>query len=380
VKQLLTTIVLFMLLALMVESMVQAQDGLEVQLEPMLIDVYGYDEHIGDIVRYKEEYSIDYVGNETLDYGATYKPINLNMKNKFTLGGEVAYKKGQWGLGVCFWWFNTDDSVRGTVTTPEEESTVTEDIYYINSVRMWDNTITPVYNELEDSYFSPVDYWAKDGLKIWTIDFFLNRTLVEKKNSFINFSLGAKLASLKTNENMGQKQRAYYDDYDYGYTFDNHITLESTAEADCSFIKGPFLGFRGKANYGNLAIEGFANQSLLFGTVKQTGLWKDIDDMLYTDLNTGETLWHDVYTGELTFSKEEKIALPVTELKLKVAYYIAENISIGGGGFYSIWWNAPVAPKWSIPGDWTWDEGTGWKLPERTLRFGGLMVGAGVRF
>jgi len=376
-KQLSIIIVLFMIFAFMVGNIAQAQDDLELQLEPILMDVYGYDEHVGDIYRYKEEYSIDYAGNETLDYDATYEPINLNMKNKFTLRGQITYKKGQWGLGASGWWFNTDASVSGTVTTPEMEVTATGYTGYINGVRMWDNTIIPVYNELEDSYFSPVDYWAEDKLKVWTMDLFLSRTLAEKENSFANFSLGIKIGSLKTTENIGQKQRAYTVDT---YIFDNHITLESTAEADCGFMVGPVLGFQGKAKRGKFGIEGFINQSVLFGKVKSTGLWKDIDDILWIDPTTGETVWHDVYTGKFSFSKEEKVALPATEFQLKVTYYITDTISICGGAFYSIWWNAPVAPKWSIPGDWTWDEGTGWKLQERTLRFGGLKIGAGFRF
>jgi len=363
-----------------VGNVAQTQDGFEIQLEPMLMDVYGYDGHVGDIARYREEYSEDYAGNITLDYSATYDPINLNMKNKFTLRLEVTRRRGQWGLGASGWWFNTGDSVSGRVASPEMEWTDTGYILYVNSVRMWDHTITPpVDNELEPSYMSPVDYWAEDNLKVWTADLFLSRTLAEKKNSFANFSWGAKLGSLKTKENLGQKQRAFIYDYDYGYDFDNHITLESTAEADCTFMVGPVLGFQGKVKRGKFDIEGFINQSVLFGKVKHTGLWEDIDDILWIDPATGETVWHDVLTGEFSFSKEDGVALPVTELKLKVVYYITENIAIGGGGFYSIWWDAPVAPKWSMPGDWYWAEGSGWRLQERILKFGGFMAALRIR-
>ena len=362
------------------ESIVQAQDGWSVQLEPMWMDVYGYDEHVGDIVKYREEFSVDGAGNITLDYSATYEPINLNMKDKFTLRGEAIYRKNQWGFGLSGWWFGTDDSKSGRVTTPPEETTLTGYIYYQNGVRMWDHTISPLYNELEDSYMSPVDYWAEDKLEVWTGDLFLSRTLAEKKDSFANFSLGAKLGSLKIKENLGQKQRAFIYDYDYGCNFDNHVSLESTSEANYGFMAGPVLGFEGKVKCQKFGIEGFINQSVLFGKVEHTGLWEDIDDILWVDPATGETVFHDVYTGEFSFSKSKRVALPVTELKLKVAYYITENVSISCGGFYSIWWNAPVAPKWSVPGDWVAGEGTGWRLQKRTLKFTGLMVGLGIRF
>lgn len=378
-KRLSIIVVLSIMFVFGAGSIVQAQDGWQIQLEPMWMDVYGYDEHVGDIVKYREEFSTDAAGNITLDYGATYEPINLNMKDKFTLRGEVIYKKGQWGLGASGWSFNTDTSVSGTVTTPAMELTGTGYILYMNAVRMWDHTLWPLYNELEPSYFSPVDYWAEDKLEVWTGDLFLSRTLAEKKDSFANFSLGAKLGSLKTKENLGQKQRAFIYDY-LGYTFGNHVTLEGTSETNYGFMAGPVLGFQGKVKRQKFGIEGFINQSVLFGKVKHTGLWEDIDDILWTDPATGEIVWHDVYTGEFSFSKDEEVALPVTELKLKVLYHIRKNISISCGAFYSIWWNAPVAPKWSVPGEWTAGEGTGWRLQERTLKFGGWMVDLSFRF
>ena len=356
-----------------VASIVQAQDGWEIQLEYVWMDAYGYNEHVGDIVRYTEEFSEDAAGNYTLDYGATYEPINLNLKDKSTLRGELIYRKGQWFLGLSGWTFETDASVSGRITTPEMELTDTGYIYYVNSVRMWDHTIVPVVNELEASGISPVDYWAEDRLQVRTYDLFLGRTLAEKPDSFANFSLGAKFGSLKTRENLGQEQRAFLYDYE-GYTFDNHIRLESTAEANLDSMVGPVLGFEGEAKRDKFRIEGFVNHSVLFGKAEYTGLWEDIDDILWIDPVTGETIYHDVYTGEFSFSKDEEVGLPVTELKLEVTYHITDTISIGGGGFYSIWWDAPVAPKWSIPGDWVSDEGTGWRLQERTLIFGGYMV------
>ncbi|MEE9191657.1 MAG: hypothetical protein V3U04_03455, partial [Candidatus Aerophobetes bacterium] len=138
-------------------------------------------EHVGDIVRYTEEYSVDEDGNITDDYGATYEPINLNLKDKSTLRGELIYRRGQWFLGLSGWTFETDASVSGRITTPEMELTDTGYIYYVNSVRMWDHTIVPVVNELEASGISPVDYWAEDKLEVRTYGLFLGRTLAEKK-------------------------------------------------------------------------------------------------------------------------------------------------------------------------------------------------------
>ncbi len=90
------------MLVFAVASIVQAQDGWEIQLEYVWMDAYGYNEHVGDIVRYTEEFSEDATGNYTLDYSATYDPINLNLKDKSTLRGELIYRKGHSYL-VVIW-------------------------------------------------------------------------------------------------------------------------------------------------------------------------------------------------------------------------------------------------------------------------------------
>jgi len=351
-----------------------------IQLEPMWMDVEGNDLHVGDVFKYREE-----LDGSTLTYGITYEPIKLNMKDKITLRAEIIYRKDQWGLGVSGWWFNIDASQGGSITTPPEVITPTGYIYYESGVRMWDNTILPVLNDLEDSGLSPVTYWAKNELGVWTVDLYGIRTLAEKKDSLINLTFGLKLGSLDSEREEGQKQRAFvYDFYGGGFHLDNHITLESASEADYSLMAGPAIGLQGKAKYKSFGIEGLIDQSLLIGRVKQSGTWTDIEDIWVVTGPVGgpfTPVSQDAYLeGKFSFSKGETIALPVTEAKLKVLFVRERNASLGIGGFASIWWNAPVAPKWSIPGAWVWDEGTGWRLQEDTLIFYGLMVAYKIRF
>jgi hypothetical protein len=184
----------------------------------------------------------------TFTYGITYEPINLNMKNKLTLRTELTYKKNQWGFGISGWWFNTDDLLSGRVTTPQSVETLTGYISYTNGVRMWDHTIFPVWNDLEPSGLSPVDYWAGNDLSVWTIDLFGLKTLAEKKNSHIDMTFGLKLESLDNDRKEGQKQRAFvYNRFGAGFHFDNHITLDSKSKADYGLMAGPGIGFQGKA-------------------------------------------------------------------------------------------------------------------------------------
>jgi hypothetical protein len=114
-----------------------------IQLEPMWMYIKGNDVHIGDIFRYKEV-----LDGTALRYGTTYEPIKPDMKDKITLRTEIIYMLDHWGLGIDGWCFNTENSQKGSVTTPSEEITPTGSTDYIYGVRMWDNTIEPAYNDL----------------------------------------------------------------------------------------------------------------------------------------------------------------------------------------------------------------------------------------
>jgi len=366
-----------------------AQDGLKIRLEPIWMGAYGYDEHVGDVFFYKEEWN-----SNTLiyTYGIKYDPINLNMKDKLTLKVELNYIKNQWGLSFGGWHFDSDGLKSGRVITSPMESTDTGYIYYENGVRMWDQTIWPLRNDLEDSGFSPVDWYAKNKLGIWTVDLFGIRTLTEKTGSKIDFIFGLKLGSLNNEREEGQYQRSYvyyenlpenfftdYPDWPTGYDWDNYNSLKSTSKADYEIMLGPLLGFGGKARHKRWGIEGFITQSVLFGDVKFKTFWEDIDNIWYAE--EGEPIGQYEYDcGYFPFTKREETALPVTELKLKLLYSLTDNIFLGAGTFLSIWWNTPVAPKFSIPGSWVAGEGTGWRLQKRTLTFKGFIIDLGVHF
>ena len=135
---------------------------------------------------------------------------------------------------------------------------------------------------------------------------------------------------------------------------------------------------------GIYSIEAFINQSVLLGRVKYKGLFRDVDDIWEVTGPVGGPFTpvgrYRYLDGKFSFSKSDTVALPVTELKLKATYDIMKNVSIGVGGFFSVWWDAPLAPKFPVPGDWTAGEGTGWRLQKETLTFYGLMAAFNIYF
>ena len=86
---------------------------------------------------------------------------------------------------------------------------------------------------------------------------------------------------------------------------------------------------------------------------------------------------HAYYDGRDTFLREETVAIPVTELKVNILYGITDSLSIGPSGFFSIWYNTPVATT-SHATDWGPEDF--WQLAERTLKFLGLGLALNLRF
>jgi len=83
--------------------------------------------------------------------------------------------------------------------------------------------------------------------------------------------------------------------------------------------------------------------------------------------------------GTFPYNKTETAVIPVTEMKLRFTYALGKllgtNVFLGVGGFASAWWNVPMAPTWSVPGNWTLGDGTGWKENRSTLLFYGGTAG-----
>ncbi|MBC7189943.1 hypothetical protein H5U35_07040, partial [Candidatus Aerophobetes bacterium] len=306
---------------------------MSIQIEPAFMELDGFNLHSGDIFYYQEKWNSE---TGKLNYGTTYEPINLDMQEKVTLQIEALWKKNSWGIGVRGWWFDTEDSKSGEVTTPPASFTPTSyvyyDVYYENGVRMWDHTIWPVVNDLEDSFFSPVKWYARGDIKAFSADVFGAHTIGGKEKNQLEFLFGAKFATLDTKREEGQFQRAYIscenfdelesfppEDFPEKHDWDNYISLQSKSTAKSEIMAGPCVGLRGRTSLKKWKIEGFLNQSVLFGKTKLKGNWKDVDNIC-SSLEGEPQEQYQYWEGNFSFSKSEKIALPLTEINIKIIY------------------------------------------------------------
>jgi hypothetical protein len=355
------------LLALMIGSLT-ADDGWSFQVAPIWMDVYGYDLHVGDIWKYKQIWTVDEMGGWHIDYSIEYEPMILAMKNKFAWQFGLNYQKNDWAIGASGLYFSTSSQTEGMVFTPPFEAIPNGYIGYIYGVRMWDHTLVPVINEQEASGFSPVGYAAESKLKL-----FSGEVLLKYYIDFgVSFDFGLKFAQLFPERMERQTQHAYYTyTAPFWVIFDNYITLQSKSKVNYQLLRGPNIGFEIEKKNHQINLKTKFSQAVLFGNVESIGKFEDTDDIDWFDYHSGELIYHDHYYGHFTFEKVEKVLIPVTEFNLNLSVSLNKKVDLGLSFYGSAYFNTPLAPKWSVPGEWTCVNGTSWVTQRGNLFFTG---------
>lgn len=345
-------------------------------IEPMVTRVFGNDEHIGDRYQFYQTLLNNSEGR-ILEYGIDYRPIVLYMPHKVNVSLDLSYQKSEWRIGLRAWQFNASANKSGIVTTPailiNEDGSITT---FISGVGMFDNMIRPLINIEEASAKSPVSYWGNNDLNIWTSELYVDRRLA----SNFGFIFGIKAVNIKNQQSIGQKQHVLaYQDFFQSLLLENYITLSQNSKVNY-LVVGPGVGF----NFQTKHIKGFIKQAILFGKAKYSGQWHDVDDITITWTDTGSLYQKWYYDGKFPFKRETWESIPNTEFSIKFYDEVSVNKNIsfdfGLGIFVSTFWNAPVAPQWSIPGEWTWAEGSNWHTQTKNLTFAGLTASFEAKF
>ena len=350
------------------------ESGWEFQLEPMWMDVGGWNEHVGDIVNasFTTIVGPPGVASDIRDR----RPVNLDLDAGFAFRGSVTYEYQQWGVGAAGWFFGTDDSLSGTVTTPVP----TADTFFRNFVSFWGEPRGPVTNELEPSGIAPEEFRVDQELDTFTAEVFGFRTLAENSSSRIDAIVGVKVGQLETTQNQSINLRSFlFDGFGPGLHFNNFISLSSTAEAEFLGV-GPMVGFSGRATWRQLAFHTFVTQSLLIGDADLEGQFTDIDDISSTPDPAGPFTPFLLIRSDLPFSRSEKAFIPVTEFQLVAEWHITRILAVGATGFAAIWFDAPVAPTFSFPTVSTVPFPGQWTVEKRTLGFVGVGLKLEARF
>jgi hypothetical protein len=353
------------------------EGGWQVSVDFLSIVTRGNDVHVGDV--YTEHQTVSGTAtNARLDYGVNYEPILTEMKTDQTGMISAGYRGPSWGFGARAWRVETEAAVEGQASSQAPTATSNS----ITGVRLWDNSVIPVNNATHPSGLSPVTFHAENALEHLRIEAYVERVWVSGPGLNVATRFGLARAHIENTRSEGQTQRAFLQEAGPGTlsTLTNNVTLNSESEATMN-LTGPMVAVAGDSTFGRVRIDWLVDQSILLGTAETSGTWTDVDDITEV-IVTGSTRLETTtfLNGAVPTSNEERAAVPVLDLQIKASFLVTKNFSVGGGVFSSTLFGLPVAPAFSIPGEWTDVAGTGWRQQTRDITFGGFTLSAGFAF
>ena len=358
----------------------QTSGGWEFQFELMRMDVKGADTNTGHVVRLTE---VQTLNPPQITDRVTHTPIDLNMDTKNTVRGELTHRGQTWGFGADAWFLRTDDSESGHVSSAPDSVSSSSITSELNSVLMWNETVSPTRNDLEASRLSPLDFQVSGRLRTFALDGFALASLVNNDTVRLELIMGGKVARVRSGQDQDLKLRAFLLNAFRPLHLNNNIELSSAAEANFTGV-GPMAGWSARARWRRVRFDASLTESILYGSSEQTGLFSDVDDITAAQSPTGPfitcpaalaTLGCFGIRSDWNFEKSTKAFVPVTDLQLKALVDVAQHVAVGASSFTSIWNNVPAPPAFTQTHA---DAGPGlnWDFGSRSLRFGsiGLIV------
>jgi hypothetical protein len=374
--------------ALQNRAAAQARDGWVVDLEPMWMNVKGFDQHGGDVVR---STTVITTSPLLLSDTRTREPIMNRMDAGLKFRGAIQYRRQGWGAGASGWSYSSESAINGTVTSIGSAGGL---IFGSNSVSMWRETLDPVENDLEPSGLSPVDFHSNAALKTYTFDVFAFRSVTGDANpNRIDVIVGAKTGRMKTTQNQGFTERAFvFDFFQTGVHLNNVITLGTNAQAN--FVgTGPLIGIQGQTRLRRLGISGGITGSFLIGNARQQGVMTDTDEIGISRSASGSPVQPCPINfapdgclpihSEIHFSTSPIVFVPVSEFRLRLQFDLSNHLSLSGQGFTAIWGNVPIPPTFTMTHAFaagSASPGLDWALQQQTLRFAGAGIALSVHF
>jgi hypothetical protein len=318
---------LYLLVSASAEANAQVPSpGWTVGFASTYVDPRGHDQHVLTIHR------TDLAAQATVK-----EAVTLDTESGAAYRGSLRYSSGRWAVGGDFFWFATSQSTGDPARTGggagEEVAFEVADRRFTSS----DPSQRLFHRLLEDT-----------DVAMWTLDLLGMRILAETPATHLALSAGVRFAD-------------FDNDYRAVAGIEGVEGVRFDASSNYGRLTGPVLGIAGDWRTGRARLSGNVSQAVVLGAVELTGLSREF---------TGGS------EGALDFVSSERlegrhdVAIPITEVRIRVAYQLLDRVALAGGVQASTWWDVAVPPgvRPMENGDET--------LHENTLVFFG--VGGGV--
>jgi hypothetical protein len=305
--------VLPVVLALGVAGPVQAGEGRwTLELEPVSTQVYGHDQHVLTI------HTIDLDSTPRVE---AKEAVRLDTDDAFAYRGELRYTRGQWGLGLDFFWFVTTQNAAPRTARADGASGPIDQVVFEVADRAFTSSNPGqvlFYRLLEDT-----------DLEFWTVDLYAIKTLAETPKSAIRVQVGLKVGD-------------FDNDYRAVVGIEGAGGLRMDASSNYDRMMGPLVALAGSFQRGRSTFEGYVGQSVLLGTAeKLVGMSREF---------TGPFSETPAFFSTETIRQEQvDVAIPLTELRIKWTVRLTELFSLVVGTQAAAWWDVSVPPG-VVPG------------------------------
>lgn len=291
------------LLLVLGSSPARAADGeWSLLLEPMFMDAFGHDQHVLTI------HERDLNSTPALD---AKMPVTLDTDNGLAPRFEIRYSRTDWTFGVDFFWFDTS---QGRPSRSAAAAAPLEEVTFETADRNF-TSATPgqvlYFQVLEDT-----------DIIAWTADLYALRTLVETPQGNVALQLGLRNAD-------------FDNDYHHAVGIENVAGSLFDASSNYPRMLGPLLGLAGEFQYGKSRFRGYFGQSVIFGTAELNNETRDFTGPLSDTPN--------VVNREF-FTREQDLAIPITEVRLNWLYPFGRHVLVGVSANTSVWWDVSVPP------------------------------------
>ena len=300
------------------------------RLEPMVVAAHGHDQHVLTV----HEIDLDPPTRDT----AT--AVTLDTESGLAYRFEVRYDRGEWGLGLDFFWFDTTQG-RPSRRASAGGTGGLEEVVFEAADRAYSSAgpgEVLFFNVLEDT-----------DIATWTVDLYGTKGLIE----------GSRSLELQ----FGLRNADFDNDYHAAVGIDGVAGSLIDASSNYGRMMGPLIGLSGEVPLGKSTLRVHLGQSVVLGSAELSRTIADFDGPLVDPPSI---------LAEESFHDDQDVAIPITELRIGWLYPVTRRISLGAAANVSTWWDVPVPPG-VVPfaGD---------KFHENTISYVGVGVAAKFEF
>ena len=339
--------------------------GWNVKIESVKSDFYGADLYLSSFIHYSDISGTP--KDQIVNYGINYELIAVELPSTRETILGLSYQWPKWRFGIENGWNFKSSDLKTDKISSNTDTTI--------SLIMFDHLIFPLTNEHNESLLSDVLFWIKNSIDIQTFKVYLDYKLSDITD--VTFSIRG--VSILSHHHIGQNQWALVEKFHISRRLDNKVTLDQNSKAKYWGI-GPSMGLKFKTEHLNGSVELGVSR----GKVDEHGLWKDKDDIRITDKTTGAVLSTVFLNGQFPLRQVRRVLIPNMEFQMKLTQRVNPGkdvyIDFYFGVLVATLWDALIAPKWSIPGNWTVKDGSGWKSQKEDLTLFGFIFGFEIGF